>query len=317
MEPPSKGDVRKLQPLLRESVFYKMVGRSIAMKELFRRVGDLSGRDSHILIEGDRGTGKKLVAHAIHQISGGDGDSIVSMNCSAALNDWGKDRFEEIILDPMKSLEQSVFGVIFLEGIDSLPLDFQEKLLEALRKKPAGGIRLMASIGLEPEDKVAAGKLNEDLFRYFRVGRIRVPSLNERKEDISLLLAHFFEKYSEEQGGVQIEEEAYNRLLSHEWPGNVRELENLVEQWVETSCGEIVGIDDLPEKFFQKIDRILLPPDGIDLKGILSEIEESLIGQALKITGDNKNKASKLLRINRTTLIEKMKKKGLLKTNQD
>ena len=280
-----------LQPFSRENIFCNLVGCSAAMKNLFQRMKEVSRTNCNILIDGPRGSGKKLVARALHQMNGTAHDTMMSKNGRSI---------------SMEQIEQMEGGTFFIEEIGALSLDIQDGLARALKKN----VRLMASTTSRLEE-------DERFFQYFDPELVRVPALCERKEDIPLLLMHFFERYSDIQGGVGIEEEAFNRLLLYDWPGNVRELENQVEQWMALGCSEVIKSSDLPEKFFHKTDQIVLPSEGIDLKKVLSDMEDSLIKQALKMTGENKNKASKLLRINRTTLIEKMKKKGLLKTNQE
>ena len=312
-EPYPNGNTIDLKSFLQEENFLgNMVGRSLPMKELFKRIEQISCTSSNILIEGPKGGGKKLVARTIHQIGGGNDNTIMSIKCSTVSNNF---LGSEFFLKKADSLTKG--EALFFEEIGDLSLIAQEELLAVLGKTIGGNIRLMASTSVCLEDKISAGEFDGRLFQYFVSERIGVPSLNEHREDIPLLLAYFFEKYSENRICLKIETDAFNRLLLYDWPGNIRELENQVERWMASKYSEIIKSSYLPDKFFQKFDGILLTSDGIDLKKVLSDIEDSLIKQALKMTGDNKNKASKLLKINRTTLIEKMKKKGFLKPNQE
>ena len=304
LDPSSGGEVIELNPVPPENIFYGMVGGGLPMKELFRRIREVADTNSAVLIEGSRGSGKKLVAHAVHRMGCGNFGTMKSVHCSALFDDWPG---------------EGLFGdnrTLFLEEAGNLSMNAQKKLLESLEERASVDIRLVASSSVSLEEKVADGGFDEGLFRYFSGKRIEVPSLRERTEDIPLLLAYFLGRGSDGESGVRIEGEALELLLSHDWPGNVGELEGLSEQWKALNFDELIKSSNLPDKFIRKSRGIVLSREGIDLKKVLSDIEDSLIRQALRMTRDNKNKASKLLRINRTTLIEKMKKKGFMKTNQ-
>lgn len=309
-ESPSWGETVCLEPVAEENIFCNMVGQSALMKNLFQRMAKVSQENLGVVIEGGAGTGKKCVARAIHQLAWRGQGKMVSIR-RGSLSDDGFDceKIERYCRELGKVS-------LFFEVPEDLSLDTQEKLLRILEKRAVDGIRLMASSRHSLDDKMESGEFEKRFGQYFGE-RIRLPSLGERVEDLPFLLAHFLGRYSGAGTGgwPVIEKSALNRLLAYSWPGNVRELENLVEQWAALNRSEMIKSSDLSEKFFQKVDGIRLTDEGIDLKGVLAEIEDSLIMQALRMTGDNKNRASKLLRINRTTLIEKMKKKGLLKSN--
>ena len=306
-----------LKALSGENIFCNMVGISPPMKDLFEKIREASGINSSILIEGRSGTGKKLVARAIHQLGRGDGLKMISINCVSVHDDpleseiFGhKEPFGGIVGERSERLARPGEGTFFFEEVGELSLKFQERFLRLLDTKSFANIRLMASTCEDLEEKIDRGDFDRRFFQHFTAERIRVPPLNERKEDIPLLLEYFLEKYSVAGDELKIHEQVYRRLLSYDWPGNIRELESAVGQWAALKRREMVTSGDLPEKFFQEKGGIVLLEEGIDLKKVLSDIEDSLIRQALRMTGDNKNRASKLLRINRTTLIEKMKKKG-------
>jgi DNA-binding NtrC family response regulator len=208
----------------------------------------------------------------------------------------------------------------------------QVKLLRVLQQRqiePVGGqapvnvnVRIVAATHRDLEKNVADGKFREDLYYRLNVIPIKLPALKDRREDIPLLIGYFLNKFisADRSNEIQFTDESLEMLLSYEWPGNVRELENVIERLVILRGGNTIQPEDLPAKIFRHnplstdLYKTIfeLPEDGVDIKQVLSDIEDSLIMQALDRTSGNKNKASKLLRLNRTTLIEKMKKKSLV-----
>lgn len=215
-----------------------------------------------------------------------------------------------------------------------MPLLLQVKLLRVLQNReiePVGGsktlpvnVRIITATHRDLEKAVKDGDMREDLFYRLNVIPIKIPSLCERREDIPLLISYFLQRFVSADGrnSIEFDDECLEMLMGYDWPGNVRELENLIERLVILRGGSIIKPNDLPIKILQnnptyvkKYDSVIqLSNEGLDLKKTLSDIEDSLIAQALEMTSGNKNQASKLLTMNRTTLIEKMKKKGLLYT---
>ena len=165
------------------------------------------------------------------------------------------------------------------------------------------------------------GNFREDLFYRLNVIPVRLPALKERREDIPLLISYFLSRFVSADGrnAIKFNDQVLEILMSYEWPGNVRELENLIERLVILKGGGTIEVEDLPpkvlaltnHKLIQFEEVVSLPDEGLNLKGFLNQVEESLIKQALERTSGNKNQASKLLQMNRTTLIEKMKKRNL------
>lgn len=329
----------KIEEPTEDDMFCGMIGRSKAMKDVFERIEKISASDSTVLVNGPSGTGKELVSQAIHTLSKRNRERMVSVNCGAIPNElleselFGhmKGSFTGAISDRKGRFELADKGTIFLDEIGDMPLLLQVKLLRVLQSRqiePVGSnacldidTRIITATHRDLEKAVKEGNFREDLFYRLNVIPIKIPSLSERREDIPLLISFFLKRFVSADGrnNVEFDEEALEMLISYDWPGNVRELENLIERLVILKGGNKITIDDLPAKFTlnrpseQKIEnQIDLPEVGMDLKKILSEIEDSLILQALEKTGGNKNQASKLLQMNRTTLIEKMKKKGLL-----
>lgn len=322
-----------------EDMYEGMVGRSKLMKEVFELIDRVAASDSTVLIMGPSGTGKELVARAIHKKSYRANKNRVSVNCGAIPSDlletelFGhvKGAFTGAISGRKGRFELADGGTIFLDEIGDMPLLLQVKLLRVLQEKQIEivgsnetldvDVRVIAATHRDLEKAVTEGKFREDLFYRLNVIPIRIPALKERREDIPLLIAHFLDRFvsADKSNDISFSPLSMDLMIGYDWPGNVRELENVIERLVILRGGNEILPEDLPAKIFKsnplatKQYKTLfeLPNDGVDLKQILSDIEDSLIVQAMNRTGGNKNQASKLLMLNRTTLIEKMKKKNL------
>ena len=322
-----------------EDQFEGMIGRSRAMKDVFERIAKVAKTDSTILIMGPSGTGKELVASAIHKLSSRGKNNRVSVNCGAIPGElleselFGhmKGSFTGAISNRKGRFELAQGGTIFLDEIGDMPQLLQVKLLRVLQERqiePVGSsesvdidVRVIAATHRDLEKAVMEGKFREDLFYRLNVIPIKMPALKERREDIPLLISHFLDRFvsADRSNEISFAPITMDLLMGYDWPGNVRELENVIERLVILRGGNEILPEDLPAKIFrsnplatnQYKTLFELPEVGVDLKQILSDIEDSLIRQAMNRTQGNKNQASKLLTLNRTTLIEKMKKKNL------
>lgn len=322
-----------------EDSFEGMIGRSRAMKDVFERISRVAKTDSTILIMGPSGTGKELVASAIHRLSGRSQKNRVSVNCGAIpaelleseLFGHVKGAFTGAISNRKGRFEMAQGGSIFLDEIGDMPQLLQVKLLRVLQERqiePVGSsecididVRVIAATHRDLEKAVQEGRFREDLFYRLNVIPIKMPALKDRREDIPLLISHFLDRFvsADRSNEISFAPLTMDLLMGFDWPGNVRELENVIERLVILRGGNEILPEDLPAKIFRSNPLATnqyktifeLPEVGVDLKQILSDIEDSLIRQAMNRTQGNKNQASKLLALNRTTLIEKMKKKNL------
>ena len=327
------GPCFKLRPVGEEELVQGMVGRSAQMKRVFDLVGEVAGMDSSVLITGPSGTGKKLAARAIHYLSRRFRERKVDINCAA----MPPELLESELFGPAEEtlaganvghqgrFGQARGGTLLLSEIAALPLNLQDKLLRALGGQDArsvvADVRVVATAHSDLEDLVGRGKFRRELYGLLNASRIKMPALSQRGEDILALIAYFLSRYSDGLGrrGPDFDDQALELLLGYDWPGNVRELENVIERLVTLGKRGVVAVADLPAKIsrhhlLSKVfgqNGLNLPQEGLDVKRVLSQIEDSLIVQALTRTKGNKNQASKLLQLNRTTLLEKMKKKNI------
>jgi DNA-binding NtrC family response regulator len=336
---PAKGEKIKLIKPCDDDFFCGMIGRSKVMKKIFERIKKVAASNSTVLVGGPSGTGKELVAQAIHKMSQRSDQNMVSVNCGAIpgelleseLFGHEKGAFTGAISTRMGRFEVANNGTIFLDEIGDMPLLLQVKLLRVLQNReiervgstsPIGvDVRIVTATHRDLEKSVSEGDFREDLFYRLNVIPIRIPALKERREDIPLLISYFLSRFVSADGrnSIDFEDETLEILTNYEWPGNVRELENLIERLVILRGGSSIRPEDLPPKILalsnhsvvNTDDLYQLPDDGLNLKKFLSGVEESLIKQALDKTKGNKNQASKLLQMNRTTLIEKMKKRNI------
>jgi DNA-binding NtrC family response regulator len=306
--------------------FANIVGQSKKMKELFELVESVAASDANILIQGENGTGKELIANAIHYNSNRVKCPFIKINCAAIPKDlieselfgYKKGAFTGANTDKVGLFEMAEGGSLLLDEIGEMPPYLQTKLLRVLQEReyrPIGSdrivhvdFRLICATNIDLETALREGKLREDL--YFRINTItlRVPPLRERSEDIPLLCNHFLAKFNQRyQKSVKaISPAAYHLLIRNRWAGNVRELENAIERAVLVcKTGEITP-NDLPETIREEgspAQEFTIPPHRT-----LAEIEKMAIVQTLQRTNWNKQEAAQILGLYRPTLYSKMKK---------
>jgi DNA-binding NtrC family response regulator len=320
--------------------FENIVGNSDRMQKVFSLIDKVASTDSTVLILGESGTGKELVARALHYNSPRSQNPFVPVNCGAIpeelleseLFGHEKGAFTGAFRTRIGRFELANGGSIFLDEISEMSPTLQVKLLRVIQEREferVGGIksiktdvRIIAATNRDLEQEVSEGRFREDLYYRLNVIPLNLPPLRDRKEDIPLLVKHFMAKYGQEKNGktVSFGKKAMNMLMQYKWPGNVRELENLVERVLVLCDSPEADLSDLPEKILSgsagdtsALPQIDLPESGIDLSTAVSEFEKSIIIQALNRSNWVKNRAAKLLRVNRTTLVEKIKKQKLQK----
>jgi len=313
--------------------FEGMIGRSRAMTRLVHLLETIASTNSTILITGETGAGKEVVARAIHHNSPRRAHRFVALNCSAIpeslleaeLFGHVRGAFTGAVGNRQGRLEQAHQGTLFLDEVGTMSAALQMKLLRVLQEREFERIgdsrtvkvdvRVIAATNSDLAQMVADGQFREDLFYRLNVIPVQVPPLRERKEDIPLLVGHFVEKFRGDGApALAVSQAAMRQLMAYQWPGNVRQLENAIERAVAFTGGRVqIDVEDLPAEVQRAEEPTLsaalaLPEDGLDLDAFIAQIERELIQRSLERTGGNKGKAAKLLNVKRTTLVEKIKR---------
>jgi DNA-binding NtrC family response regulator len=314
------------QELLDKYQFKNVIGRTPQMFQIYKTIAKVADTKSTVLLYGERGTGKELVARSIHYNSSRNNYPFIPVDCASLVETlmeselFGHVRGAFTGASSAKKglVEEADGGTLFLDEISTLSLPMQTKLLRFLQEheiKRVGGtesikvdVRVIAATNQALEPLVQNGKFREDLFDRFNVVSITLPPLRERKEDIPLLATHFLHKFSGENKKdiSHISPEALEILLQYPWPGNVRELEHTIERAVILTIHPIILPEDLPKKMFEEMKEIKIQPSEELLP--LKEIEKRYILKVLQETNGNKKKASEILGIDRTTLYRILEK---------
>jgi DNA-binding NtrC family response regulator len=300
-----------------------IIGSSDEMMAVYKMLDKVADTDATVLISGESGTGKELIAKEIHYRSRRASGPFVSINCGAIPRDllesnlFGhvKGSFTGAIRDSQGLMIVAEGGSFFLDEVGEMPLATQVKLLRALQEReviPVGGTqpvkidcRLIAATNADLEREVAEGRFRADLFYRLNVIPLKLPALRQRREDIPLLVDHFFKRQGERGVGKTVSKEAMDLLLKYGWPGNVRELENVIERALILDEGGVIGPEDLPEKVrFQSASRGSLVIDSPNMT--LDELEKEYILKVLSYTHWQKKRASEILGINPSTLYRKL-----------
>jgi DNA-binding NtrC family response regulator len=318
----------------RHHQFSSIIGQSSRpMQKLVHVLETVAPSNSTILITGETGAGKEVVARAIHHNSARRQNRFVALNCSAIpetlleaeLFGHVRGAFTGAVGARQGRFEQAHKGTLFLDEVGTMSTALQMKLLRALQEREFERIgdnqtvkvdvRVIAATNSDLSKMVAEGTFREDLYYRLHVIPIQLPPLRQRREDIPALVKHFLEKFAPGTA-MQVSQGAMRALMAYQWPGNVRQLENAIERAVALSAGRReVAITDLPAEVQTTPETtetlfVDFPDSGLDLPAYLAKIERDLIQRSLERTGGNRNKAAELLRIKRTTLVEKLRRLG-------
>ena len=315
--------------------FEGIIGQSRVLRELFDVLETVATTTSTILVTGETGTGKELVARAIHHNSPRRDQRFVAINCSALpetlleaeLFGHVRGAFTGAVGPRVGRFEQAHKGTLFLDEIGTMSANLQAKLLRVLQEREFErvgesvptriDVRVIAATNSDLAKMVREGTFREDLFYRVNVIPVRLPPVRERREDIPLLVQHFCDRIGRDldppRQGVTFSQRAVRQLMAYEWPGNVRQLENFVERAMTLSAGrQQIDVDMLPDEVRAAsavhAGFVTLPEEGFDLDAHIAGIERDLIDQSLERSGGNKRKAAAILGLKRTTLVEKLKR---------
>jgi two-component system response regulator PilR (NtrC family) len=316
--------------------FGDLLGRSVPMRELFADLMRIAPSELSVLIEGETGTGKELVADSIHRASPRAQGPYVVFDCSAVaptlaeseLFGHEKGAFTGAATRHTGLFREAQGGTLLLDEIGELPQSLQVKLLRALQERsirPVGGtqeialdVRVLAATNRDVEADVAAGKFRQDLYYRLNVIRLNLPALRERREDVPLLAERFVKRFAAEMGKevTGFTTDALRALEQYEYPGNVRELENVIERAVALSGSRVIGLGDLPRELSGQAgapasELLALPAEGCELEKVLNEIERRFLVEALERAGGVRKNAAKLLGVTFRSLRYRLQKQGL------
>ncbi len=317
--------------------FDNIIGNSPAIQPVFTRMEKILQTDSTVLILGESGTGKELVARAIHYNGARKAKPFIAINCGAIPGElleselFGHVRgsFTGAVHDKPGKFELANQGTIFLDEIGTMPMHLQMKLLRVLQEQEIErvgatrriklDVRVISATNSDLDQRVSQGLFREDLFYRLNVIPIHLPPLRERCEDIPLLAKHFLRKICNEMRRpvLDITPTALRALENYAWPGNVREMENVIERAIALTDGVVIDCHDLPLKIggthldHDHLPTPQVPEQGLDLTDTIARIEMNLITQAMNRADNIKARAANLLKVNRTTLVEKMKRYGM------
>lgn len=326
-----KNKLRTENVLLKKEIDerFQIIGESPVMRDLIAKIMSVAPTNSRVLIFGENGTGKELVARAIHRNSRRNDRPFIQVNCAAIPDDlieselFGHEKgsFTGAITRSIGKFEQANNATLFLDEIGDMSLRTQSKVLKAIEEGEftrIGGkepikvdVRIISATNKDLQQEVEQGKFREDLYYRLNVIPIYVPPLRERIEDIPLLVSYFLAKFSVENGVKEkrISQSAMKLLQSYHWPGNVRELKNLIERLVIMVPSDSIEASDLPSSFFEQPK--VFKPSAVELRKAKNDFEREYILQTLKSCDWNITETAKILGIERTNLHRKMKQYGI------
>jgi DNA-binding NtrC family response regulator len=309
--------------------FSNIIGNSKQMHEIFDQLRLVAPKKTNVLICGETGTGKDLIAHAIHNNSPRKDKPFIPINCAAISGDllqselFGHERgaFTGAVRQRPGAFEMADGGTLLLDEVSEMSPEIQAKFLRVIENQPfmrLGGttpvnvdVRIISATNRDLAEEVAARRFREDLYYRLRVVTIKVPPLRERRDDIPLLVNAFLHEFDKENGRNvgQIDREAMDRLINYNWPGNIRELKNLIESMVVMSTSGRIGVDDLPGNIRGVGNS--QSPTPVEAGISMEEIEKEAIKKTLDYTNGNKTQAAEILKIGLRTLHRKIEKYGI------
>jgi DNA-binding NtrC family response regulator len=331
----SRENERLKAELSEKYAYANIIGKSEAMRKVYDLIRLAAPSRSNILVTGESGTGKELVAKAIHHASPRARNAFVTVNSGSlppellesSLFGHMKGSFTGAIATKRGLFEVADGGSIFLDEIGNINLETQAKLLRVIQEKEfmrlgsvdtiKVDVRIIAATNADLNKLMAENRFREDLYYRLNVITIPLPPLRRRREDVALLVAHFLDKYAEENKRKvkEVTPDAMRILLDHPWPGNVRELENTIERAVVLCTTDRIGIDLLPDylRFPQATDQpaMIVPSEGLSLKDAVSRYERGMILQSLEMANNVQKRAAELLQLKPSTLNEMMKRLGI------
>ena len=312
-----------------------IIGQAPPVVQMLERIQTVAATSSTVLITGETGTGKELAARALHDASPRRLQRFMAINCSAIpetlleteLFGHVKGAFTGAVANRQGRIEQANHGTLFLDEVGTMSLPLQVKLLRVLQSREFErvgesqtvkvDVRVIAATNSDLKQMVSAGTFREDLYYRLNVIPLHVPALRDRPSDVPLLAQHFLDRLSQEspaRGRVTIAQDAQQALMAYRWPGNVRQLENVIERAFALSPGRAqLELSDLSEEVRAAPVQISaadvgFSADGIDFDALVTQFEHGLLRRALEHSGGNRRIAAELLKIKRTTLIEKLKR---------
>jgi two-component system response regulator HydG len=322
-------EVKRLREAVSGAPLDGIIGSSRAMQRVHDVIGRVASSDAPVLVQGETGVGKELIARRIHETSRAKDGPFVAINCAAIpptlleseLFGHARGAFTDAKSERVGLFVRANGGTLFLDEIGELPLEIQPKLLRALQERtvrPVGGnaevpfdARIVAASNRELEDEVEEKRFRQDLYYRINVVRIAVPSLRERDGDVLELAQHFLTQHSarNQKPPIRLSPEVAKKLMDYRWPGNVRELENCIARGVAFARYEELTVDDLPEKVRSyETDRFVVSANDEMEVVTLVELERRYVQRVLTLFGGNKSRTAQVLGIDRRTLYRKAEK---------
>jgi PAS domain S-box-containing protein len=314
--------------------FCDMIGRSDVIRKVFNQILVAAESDANVIIYGDSGTGKEMVARAIHEMSHRKDKQLVPVNCGAIPDNlieseffgYKRGAFSGAFMDKLGFLDQANQGTLLLDEVGEINLNMQIKLLRAIENYgfiPIGGkeihkpdIRIIASTNKDLQEQVNSGKIREDFFFRIHVISIKVPALKERKEDIPLLTAHFLKRFGDDKDITTIPQELTRSMMAYDWPGNVRELQNFIFRYLASADTQFFKFkEQLPPDMDQTLEKYMGNGSADQsLQSHLTLFEKKIILKTLEAFNWHRGKTAQALNIHYRSLLRKMKKYGIYLT---